>query len=56
MEEQRKIEFIEEADGSWFWCILKWSDKGKEWYNVNCGNGADYMTAVNEAITAYNKS
>lgn len=54
MAEQRKIEFIEYDDGSWFWCILKWSEQGKEWYNSQCNVSKDYETAVSEAFKAYN--
>lgn len=53
-EEQRKIELIEQDDGSWFWCILKWNERNKGWYNSCCGNSMDSSMAVSEAFAAYN--
>lgn len=51
--EQGKIEFIEQDDGSWFWCILKWDEYNKGWYNSCCGNNPDRLKAVCEAFDSY---
>ena len=51
MSKSIKVEFIENEDGTWFWCILKYAEDG--WYNCASGESENRAKAVSEAFVAY---
>lgn len=49
----KKIELIEDTNGSWFWAVMKWSDEDKSWYNASCGTGRTYELASEAALAMH---